>query len=374
MTTEPIGLYLHIPFCIRKCNYCDFCSYPISDANWKECYIEALLSEISSYSSRNLKVNTVFFGGGTPSLLTATEFEKIVSCIDKSFSLSDGFEFSMELNPGTLSCEKMRSFAEMGLNRVSIGLQSIHENELKKLGRIHNYDEFAKAYATVFDFGIENINVDLMYGIPEQTKKSFAETVDKILTLSPKHLSLYGLILEKGTVFWNIQDRLNLPSEDEECDMYYLAAEKLKGAGYSHYEISNYAKPGYECRHNLKYWRDEEYIGVGVSAYSYLDGKRFGNSSKINEYLSSDSKKYNYEEIISKEDEAYEYAMLRFRLAEGFSLSEYENRFGKSFLTSDRAEKILNYQRLGYINCSEDGISLSDKGFYISNRILTDLL
>ena len=344
MTTEPIGLYLHIPFCIRKCNYCDFCSYPISDANWKECYIEALLSEISSYASRNFKVDTVFFGGGTPSLLTATEFEKIVSCIDKSFSLSDGFEFSMELNPGTLSCEKMRSFAEMGLNRVSIGLQSIHKNELKKLGRIHNYDEFARAYATVFDVGIENINVDLMYGIPEQTKKSFSETVDKILTLSPKHLSLYGLILEEGTAFWNIQDRLNLPSEDEECDMYYLAAEKLKGAGYSHYEISNYAKPGYECRHNLKYWRDEEYIGVGVSAYSYLDGKRFGNSSKINEYLSSDSKKYNYEEIISKEDEAYEYAMLRFRLAEGFSLSEYENRFGKSFLTSDRAEKILNYQ------------------------------
>ncbi len=374
MTTKPIGLYLHVPFCVRKCNYCDFCSYPISNAEWKEKYIEALLSEIYSYAERNLQVDSVFFGGGTPSLLSLSEFDRIVSCIDKAFSLSRDTEFSMELNPGTLSNEKMRHFAEFGVNRVSIGLQSIHEKELKKLGRIHNFDEFAKAYEATLSAGIDNVNVDLMYGIPEQTINSFSETLEKILSLSPKHLSLYGLILEEGTPFFDMRDTLNLPSEDEECDMYYLAAEKLEKAGYSHYEISNYAKAGYECRHNLKYWRDQSYIGVGASAYSYFDGKRFGNSSVIDEYLSSNREKYMYEEIISKEEEAYEYAMLRLRLAEGFSLKEYESKFGKSFCSNERMKKISNYQKFGYINLSGDRLSLSDKGFYISNKILTELL
>ena len=374
MTTDAIGLYLHIPFCVRKCNYCDFCSYPVREAEWKEQYISRLCEELATYKGRNIKLDTVFFGGGTPSLLSPDEFSKIAESIDKSFSLSSCAEFSMEVNPGTLTKEKMSAYTSCGVNRVSIGLQSIHENELKILGRIHNFDEFLTAYEITQGSGVKNINIDLMYGIPEQTAESFERTLDRVVALSPSHLSLSGLILEAGTRFWDKRDLLSLPDEDIECDMYYLAGKKLSLAGYSHYEISNYAKEGTECRHNLKYWRDMPYIGVGVSAYSYFDGVRFGNSSDINEYLSSESKKYRYEEVISAEEEAYEYAMLRLRLKEGFSLSDYKKRFGAEFYSGERKGKIDAYSELGYISLTEENISLTESGFYISNKILTDLL
>ena len=374
MTTDAIGLYLHIPFCVRKCNYCDFCSYPIREAEWKGKYISRLCEELASYKERNIKLDTVFFGGGTPSLLSPDEFSRIAESIDTCFSLSSDTEFSIEVNPGTLSKEKMSAYTSCGVNRVSIGLQSIHENELKILGRIHNFDEFLAAYEITQGSGVKNINIDLMYGIPEQTAESFERTLDRVVALSPSHLSLYGLILEEGTRFWDKRDLLSLPDEDIECDMYYLAGKKLSLAGYSHYEISNYAKEGTECRHNLKYWRDMPYIGVGVSAYSYFDGVRFGNSSDINEYLSSESKKYRYEEVISAEEEAYEYAMLRLRLKEGFSLSDYKKRFGEEFYSGERKGKIDAYSELGYISLTEENISLTESGFYISNKILTDLL
>ena len=375
MTTKPIGIYVHIPFCKQKCSYCDFLSFAGALQKYEEPYTDALIREIYSYKREpKIKADTVFFGGGTPSIISAQSFSRITEALYDVFEILPDAEFTLEANPKTLTDEKLSTYVGCGVNRISIGMQSVCEKELKTLGRIHNFDEFLAAYEITQGAGVKNINIDLMYGIPEQTAESFERTLDRVVALSPSHLSLYGLILEEETRFWDKRDLLSLPDEDIECDMYYLAGKKLSLAGYSHYEISNYAKEGTECRHNLKYWRDMPYIGVGVSAYSYFDGVRFGNSSDINEYLSSESKKYRYEEVISAEEEAYEYAMLRLRLKEGFSLSDYKKRFGAEFYSGERKGKIDAYSELGYISLTEENISLTESGFYISNKILTDLL
>jgi len=261
----------------------------------------------------------------------------------------------------------------LGVNRLSIGLQSIHENELKMLGRIHNFDDFEKVYRYARDAGINNINVDLMYGIPEQTMESFEATLSKIMVLSHEHISLYGLILEEGTPFFDYRHNLALPSEDQECDMYYLAAKLLRDNGYCHYEISNYAKDGRECRHNIKYWRCDEYIGVGLSAYSFFDGKRFGNTNLPEKYLSENYAGHSYEETTDNSSLAYEYVMLGLRTAEGISLDEYKAKFGCDFLANREAiiEKLIQD---GYAMLNEGKLYLSEKGFYVSNSILTELI
>ena len=373
MTTDKLGLYVHIPFCVRKCNYCDFCSFSLSYVDWREKYIDELCREISSYKDRNIELDSIFFGGGTPTLLSTDELGKIISVIKDSFSLTPDLEFTVESNPRTVDEEKLSFLASQGVNRLSIGLQSIHENEQKLLGRIHNYQDFLTSYDIARRCGITNINVDLMYGIPEQTIDSFSETLDAVCRLGPEHISVYGLIIEEGTPFYNLQGELRLPSEDSECDMYYLAAKMLSDRGYSHYEISNYARGGYECRHNLKYWRCEEYIGVGLSAYSYFGKKRYGNTTDPKEYSSENCVKYDQIEMIDKASEQYEYVMLRLRLAEGFSLSDYQSRFGADF-TKGREHLITKLQSAGYITVLNDRIALTEKGFYISNSILTELI
>ena len=374
MRADKIGLYVHVPFCFKKCNYCDFSSYAGLNPEVREAYINKLVSEISSYKrAEKIKVDTVFFGGGTPSLLSPLEFQKIAEEIYNSFDVSEKAEFTLEANPKTVTREKLSAYKSFGVNRVSLGLQSIHENELKILGRIHNFEDFKSAYEDVAAVGIENISVDVMYGIPEQTKESFAKTLDEVTALSPNHLSAYGLILEEDTPLYENRASYKFPSEDEECDMYYLACDKLGKIGYSHYEISNYALRGFESKHNLKYWTDSEYVGVGVAAYSYYNGVRFGNSRNIKEYLSADMKEYITESKITPEDEAYEYAMLALRLSRGFSLPEYKERFGVDF-TDGRSQKLKLYIKGGYLNLSDERISLTEKGFYVSNTILTDLL
>ena len=371
MATDAIGLYLHIPFCVRKCNYCDFCSFNLSTVDWREKYINRLCEEIYSYKDREIKVNSIFFGGGTPSLLAPKEFERICSAIKDCFRVLPECEFTVEANPKTLDSEKLASFVKCGVNRLSIGLQSIHDNEMKILGRIHTYEDFVEIYRLARGYGIDNINVDLMYGIPEQTMESFGQTIDSVLALKPDHISLYGLILEEGTPFYERRDSLPLPSEDQECDMYYLAADKLRAAGYSHYEISNYALEGRQCQHNLKYWRCEEYIGLGLAAYSYFGGRRFGNSDDPTVYLSKTRANYGVDE--DKTDESFEYVMLRLRLAEGFSLSDYKARFGEDFVSS-RRELINSYVNARYINIQCDRLALTERGFYVSNSILTELI
>lgn len=372
MKTDPIGLYIHVPFCIRKCNYCDFSSFTdISNVD-REMYVERLCREITSYSDKQISLDTIFFGGGTPTVLSCDGFEKIFLAIRSTFNICHDAEITVETNPGTVTVEKILHLKKLGVNRFSIGLQSIHENELKILGRIHDCEAFKTTFDNMRSVGIRNINVDIMYGIPEQTKESFTETLSQLIDIAPEHISVYGLILEPKTHFFDIKDTLTLPSEDDECDMYFLASDMLGKAGYFHYEISNYAKCECESRHNLNYWHDGEYIGVGVSAYSYYRGERYGNTKSISDYLQNKNI-VEYREIIDLQTEKYEYVMLAMRLGSGFSLSDYKARFGEDFVLG-REEIITELLTRGYMKMENDRIFLTDRGLYVSNYILTELL
>ena len=372
MKTDKKGLYVHIPFCLKKCNYCDFCSFSGINTTEKSAYVDAICKEIASYKNRKISIDTIFFGGGTPTLLSVEEMERITFAIKESFLVDSDAEFTMEANPGTTNYDKLSGFINCGVNRFSIGLQSIHENELIKLGRIHTYDDFLVTYSDLRKLGINNINVDIMYGIPYQTIDSFKKTLDAVTELSPEHLSVYGLILEEGPPFFNSSAELRLPSEDIECDMYDNACNLLNNRGYEHYEISNYAKPGYEARHNKKYWNCKEFIGVGVSAYSYLDGKRYGNTKRFDKYVLGLGIS-EYCDDVDFESEKYEYAMLALRLKEGISLLEYRNLFLEDFLAG-REAKISALSSGGYICADSDRVALTEKGFYVSNYIITELL
>lgn len=374
MTTDGIGLYIHIPFCVSKCNYCDFASFAGVDGDKRKRYISRLCDEITGYKSApKIKVNTVFFGGGTPSLLTPAELEKITSAVRDCFELTADAEITCEINPKTITLEGARALAACGVNRASIGLQSMHENELKKLGRIHDFSGFQKTLELVRKVGIDNVSADVMFGIPYQTQESLAETLRAVADLGIPHISCYGLILEEGTPFWKMRDTLPLPDEDAEADMYAQICRTLAESGYAHYEISNFAKAGFECRHNLKYWRDEEYIGVGLAAHSYYGGKRFSNPARLDEYLFSDCKEYERAASLTREDEEYEYAMMRLRLSEGISLADYSARFAKAF-SEGKEDKIARYADLGLLAVSGDRLALTEHGFYISNTILSDIL
>ena len=372
MTTDKRGLYVHVPFCKAKCNYCDFCSYPALYESRADKYIDRLISEAWEYSrDRRIQVDTVYFGGGTPSLLEPEQLGRLLLSLGEIFDIDREAEITLEANPGTLTEQKLRGYKELGINRISLGLQTIHENELKILGRIHTFSDFLDSYKMLRDLGFNNISIDLMYGIPEQTQASFEKTLDAAIALRPEHISAYGLIVEEGTPFYGMRDKLPLPTEDEECEMYAMAAERLRDSGYAHYEISNYARSGFESRHNLKYWRAEEYIGLGAAAYSYFEGYRYGNVRSLDGYMSGEPR--GDVEHIDREGEMLEYAMMRLRLAEGISLGEYESRFGIPF-TEGREEKLARYRDLGLITENCGRLSFTERGFYLSNAVMADIL
>lgn len=374
MTTKPIGIYVHIPFCKSKCAYCDFLSFAGALQKYEEPYTDALIREIYLYKREpKIKADTVFFGGGTPSLVSAESFARISRALYDVFEILPSAEFTMEANPKTLTDEKLSAYVGCGVNRISLGMQSVCEKELKILGRIHNFKEFKDSYEMCIRHGITNINVDLMYAIPMQTLDSLDSSLTEVIALSPTHVSAYSLILEEGTRLWQEKESLTLPTEDEECEMYSLITARLRDAGYSHYEISNYCLPGYSSRHNLKYWRDEEYIGLGLAAHSYYGKKRYSNHTSFEEYFSHAGKEYLQSEPIDKMAQAYEYAMMRLRLSEGFSLSEYKELFFEDFLYGK--EKIISdLQRAEYLTVKDDRIALTESGFYVSNEILSQLL
>ena len=374
MTTDRLGLYVHIPFCVSKCNYCDFASFSGISRDVRNRYVARIIEEIQSYKNTPaIEIDTIFFGGGTPSLLTASEFDLIVDSIRDTFSVAYDCEFTIEANPKTFSLDKAHAFASRGVNRMSFGLQSIHENELKSLGRIHLFSDLINSVAMAREVGINNISIDVMYGIPYQSIESFSETLSAVVALKPDHISAYGLILEEHTPFWDVRDSLPLPTEDEECEMYDAACRILGNAGYSHYEISNYARPGFECKHNLKYWRDEMFIGVGLSAYSYYADERYGNSSKFSEYLSENFIQYRRGEKIDSASFEVEYIMMHLRLKEGFDVFEYARLFGKNFVLG-REEVIDKYSLGGYLCIDNNRIFLTEKGYYISNSIISELI
>lgn len=375
---DKISLYIHIPFCAQKCLYCDFPSFARKD-HLRKAYIEALNKEIISLREKhnNLEINTIFIGGGTPSVLEANELECLLKEVAK-LNMAKDIEYSMECNPGNLTEEKLEVMKKYGVNRISMGLQAKQDNLLKGLGRIHNYKTFKENFLLAKKVGFNNINVDLMFGLPNQSLNEWEETLREIISLEPAHISAYSLIIEEGTAFYNLyeNDKLKLPTEEEERKMYHLAKKILEENGFNQYEISNYAKEGKECRHNLAYWNMDNWIGVGSAAASYINGKRIKNISSVEEYINSIKDKGEaVEEIInnSKNDNMEEFMFMGLRKINGIDENEFKNRFSMNI--NDVYGEILNkYIGEGLLIRESGRIFLSEKGIEISNAIMADFL
>lgn len=369
------GLYFHLPFCVKKCAYCDFCSFPSVDEETKERYVTALITEMEGRAekARGTAFDTLFFGGGTPTLLSAEQLFRVLDAAHRLFSVEARAEITAESNPATADGDKLKAMKTMGFNRLSIGVQSFSDSELSMLGRAHTAREAVAFYRQAVDAGFDNINLDLMYGIPGQTAKSLQKTLAEALCLAPAHISAYSLILEEGTPLYQKKESLSFPTEEEEEAAHECLVATLKENGYDHYEISNYAREGYACRHNLHYWRSEPYLGFGVAAYSFFDGERFGNGRDFSSYLSCPLGQTADREVLSKDALAYEWLMLRFRLREGISLDEYRAAFGVS--PEERyGELIQKYVKMGLMHRTDTHLALTERGMRLSNAILVDFL
>ena len=396
---RPLGLYLHFPFCVRKCRYCDFLSFP-SDEAGREIYLERLKEEIkvrgAAYQDYNIE--TLFIGGGTPSLMTGQQLTELLDTVRASFHVAPVGEWTMECNPGTTDAETLRIYRNAGINRLSFGLQSMNDEELKYLGRIHTAKQFAENYQAARRVGFENINIDLMSALPGQTTASWLDTLNKAAALEPEHLSAYSLIIEEGTPFWDFygDDRSGeadvddiiadggagqqrkaaipaLPDEDSERQMYHLTKRILAEKGYERYEISNYARKGFECRHNLIYWQRKDYLGLGLGAASMVGDRRFSNVSDMPSYMHDWS--YCQEEILDRKAQIEETMFLGLRCTAGVSDRVFTEKFGQSMMDiyGDIIRKYLSEGFLVY-NPSEGRLAFSEAGTDVSNWILSDFL
>ena len=379
-----LQLYIHIPFCIRKCAYCDFLSGPADDKTI-ECYVEKLMEEIQAHGASDLAceamVTTVFFGGGTPSVLSGSQMKCIMETVKANFDIVEDAEISMEANPGTVTKEKLDAYREAGINRISFGLQSANNEELRLLGRIHTYEEFLESYELARECGFDNINVDLISAIPRQTVESWEESLKKVLALEPEHISAYSLIVEEGTPFYDrygegTEGEALLPSEEDERQMYHRTEELLREAGYHRYEISNYAKPGRECRHNLGYWERKNYLGIGLGASSLIDNVRYGNTECLEDYIQFSCELNQIQkdrEILSIEEQMEEFIFLGLRKMAGVSLKEFEDIFGLT-LEECYGKNIRNMIEKELLVMEEDVLKLTKVGIDISNYVFTELL
>ncbi len=371
---KKLGLYVHIPFCRSKCLYCDFCSFPRQDEEKMAAYVDALYRDLRAHAPacRDYVVDTVFLGGGTPTTLPAYLLKELMGEIYKNYNVAPDAEITAECNPVTGERELFARMRAAGINRLSIGLQSAHEKELKALGRLHNFDIFATCFSDARAAGFDNISVDVMSGIPHQTPESRRETLQKVLALSPEHISSYDLIIEAGTPFARKRATLSLPDEETARRMYLEGIEFLSQNGYAQYEISNFARAGYESRHNLKYWNCDEYLGFGVAAYSDFGGARFGNSRDIEAYIAG--KDITKERSLPDEAERInEYIMLRFRLCEGIDATAFAKRFDSSF-EDVCGKKLAPFIASGLVCRDGDRYFLSREGMLVSNTILSDVL
>ena len=374
-----LGLYIHIPFCQKKCAYCDFYSLCHIETKEQE-YILALCSHIRAEKDlyKDCEFDTVYMGGGTPSTLSPESLLTLSNCIKECLNLTQGGEFSLEANPGTLTKEKLLAFKKAGVNRLSIGLQSTSNKELNTLGRIHSLDEFAASYHLARECGFDNISVDVMYGLPEQKIEDFAKTLDQVCDFAPEHISAYCLKIEEDTPFGKMKDTLVLPSEDEEYEMYMLLCDTLEKRGYKQYEISNFAKEGKRSRHNMKYWLSCEYVGFGPSAHSYFNGVRYSYPRNIEKYI-SEAQSGKVERISEetaepqlKMEQMDEYVMLKLRLADGVDTKEFYQRFGTEFEKEYRG--VDTFVKSGHMMYDGERYSFTPKGFFVSNYILTNIL
>lgn len=380
MEKEKLGIYVHIPFCKSKCGYCDFCSHPPRDGEIDR-YLNALMLHMQDLSgaAADYSIDTVFIGGGTPTLLTKKQMKSLVTCVRETFALEKDAEFTVEANPGTVDKAYLRALVSMGVNRISFGLQSANDRELRALGRIHTRDEFTESYKAARAAGFRNINVDLMYGIPHQTTESFAETLAFVKALAPEHISVYGLKIEEGTPFYEKRDSLPLPDEETEYAMYRKADTELSAAGYKHYEISNYARPGFASRHNKRYWLDEKYLGFGVAAHSYFGNQRYAYTVDMEKYMLEMEHPRDMANILTEctdidvFTQETEYVMLRMRLFDGVSLADYRATFGSDF-AAKYGEKLKRYIDGGFVTMDARHCAFTVKGMYVSNYILSEML
>lgn len=389
MRRKQIGLYIHIPFCKQKCSYCDFCSYANKESFIKR-YIQCVLKEIIEVGNNNkidfengkddlFSVKTIYIGGGTPSLIESKYIVQIMEEIKSNFEIDEKAEITIEVNPGTVTLEKLEDYNKVGINRLSIGLQSTHEHLLKEIGRIHTYLDFLDTFRFAREAGFENINVDLMIGLPNQTLAEVQDSIEEIVSMEPEHISVYSLILEENTpLFKKVEEGLELPNEDLERKMYWAVKQTLEQNNYIHYEISNFAKQGYESKHNLDCWNQKEYIGFGVAAHSYTNGIRYSNIENLEQYIK------NYEEDKTEENLVFhekqdmeamqkEYMLLGLRKIDGVSIQEFKIKFVANpvFLYHDKLEKLVNEE---LVEIDGDQIKLTNKGLDLANIVWEEFI
>ena len=381
---KSLGIYVHIPFCARKCNYCDFLSWNKSEDVQRE-YIRALVREIkvSSDEFRECCVETIYIGGGTPSFVDSRYIGELLECIYDKYDVRDNAEVTIEVNPGILDIKKIMDYKKAGINRVSMGLQSTINEELEMLGRIHTYEEFLENYKGIRSVGIDNVSIDLMFAIPNQTVESYEKSLRRVVNLKPSHISSYSLIIEEGTLFYKNKDSLKLVCEDEERQMYYMTDEILKANGYDRYEISNYALKGMESRHNTSYWIGTDYVGFGLGASSYVNGIRYERTRDMEEYIkfyttvdrneSMNESIICNKQVLSREEKMEEFMFLGLRMTNGVSVDEFKNKFSKDIFNV-YGEVINKYTNMDFMKFNKDRVYLTEKGLDVSNVIFSDFL
>ena len=376
-------IYIHIPFCVRKCDYCDFLSAPAGE-EVREQYVQYLISEIkkSPWVADDVSVPTVFIGGGTPSILTAQQISQIMEAVGETFYLQKDAEITIEANPGTLTEEKLMEYRRTGINRISIGLQSAQNEELQKLGRIHTYEEFLQSYDLARKAGFDNLNVDLMSALPGQRLETWQDTLQKVCALDPEHISAYSLIIEEDTPYadrYMEDEKLRekgeipreLPSEEEERRMYEFTKEYLETKGYHRYEISNYAKAGRECRHNIGYWTRRNYMGFGLGAASLYDNIRYRNEPDFVRYMTWSGEQGA--ELLSEQAQKEEFMFLGLRMMKGINIREFEENFHES-MDKIYGEVISKLKSKELIQQQGDRLNLTDRGIDVSNYVLAQFL
>lgn len=382
---KDIGIYVHIPFCKHKCYYCDFISYANKES-LVERYINVLIREITDVATGNrldyengidelFNVNTIYIGGGTPSFIESKYIVNIISTIREYFKINENAEITLEVNPGTVNENKLKDYFNAGVNRLSIGLQATNDSLLKEIGRIHTYEEFLNTYKLARKIGFKNINADLMIGLPKQTIEDVEKAVNDLIELGLEHISVYSLILEEGTVLEEQirSGKLKLPEDEEEREMYWKVKSILEANGYIHYEISNFAKKGYESQHNLDCWRQKEYVGFGVAAHSYTNDVRYSNIENLEEYIENyeDDKleeTFIFNEKLTHNMKVKEYMMLGLRKLKGVSIQEFKEKFAANpiYVFKNELEKLVNEDLL---EIDGDYIRLTKKGLDLANLV-----
>ena len=379
MQKSELGIYIHIPFCKQKCIYCDFISFANQEEK-QELYIQKLIQEIEQEKElfSKYKITTIYIGGGTPSVIDCKHIAEIINTIKEAAELKtlENIETTIEVNPGTITQEKLATYKKCGINRLSIGLQTTDNDLLKTIGRIHKYEDFLNTYKIARQQGFENINVDLMIGLPTQKIEHIKKSLEQILELKPEHISIYSLILEPNTPIEKLveQKKFKLPSDEEERRQYHYVKNILELNGYKHYEISNFALPKKQSKHNWNCWEQKEYIGFGVAAHSYIDKERYCNTSNLEEYLERNLKEIKtINEIQTKEDEEKEYMLLGLRKLEGVQIKKFKEKFGENplFLFKKEIEKLVQEN---LIEVDLDNILLTKKGLDLANLVWEEFI